>query len=311
MKIFVIVNPESANGKTGKKWPKIYDVLKNKISAPLEYAITERPAHALELAKRGIQKGYNAFVAVGGDGTVNEVVNGLMKENKSFPQGVKIGIISHGTGKDLIKTLGIPVDVESAAMVIADGYTKKFDLGEATFTDHDGKQCKRFFLNVGDLGFSAAVVERVNSNSKAFGGFISYLSGLFSTLITFRNKRITLAIDDYYSEERIVNSVNVANGKYFGGGMCIAPEAKADDGIFEIAVVGDITRRNVIANVGKLYRGTLASHPLVDYYRGNKVKVESSQRVLIDLDGEQLGTLPVTFMIKQKAIEIFVPKDVI
>ena len=158
------------------------------------------------------------------------------------------------------------------------------------------------------LGFSAAVVERVNRTSKALGGFVSYLVGLFCTLVTYKNKSVLLQIDDTVESELVINSINVANGRYFGGGMIIAPEARADDGFFDIAVIKDITRLNVIGNVKKLYNGTLASHPLVEYYKGRKVVVTSNERVLVDLDGEQPGMLPVTFEIVPKAAKILVPE---
>ena len=135
----------------------------------MEVVFTERAGHATELAGEIVQKNCDTVVAVGGDGTVNEVVNGLFQHNKLLSPNISLGIISQGTGKDLIKTLGIPADVTAAAKVIAGGNTQKFDLGCARFMDHQGSECVRLFVNVGDLGFGASVVDRVNRNTKAFG----------------------------------------------------------------------------------------------------------------------------------------------
>lgn len=307
MGMLLVVNPQSADGKTGKNWPATFEVLQSVTAGKLEHIFTESPGHATAITRTAIKDGYDTIVAVGGDGTVNEVVNGFFEDGALISSASKLAIISQGTGKDLIKTLGIPSEVEHAARVIVGNAVKKIDLGRASFPDHHGVPCRRLFINVGDLGFSGAVVERVNCSSKALGGFISYLSGLFTTLLTYRNKRVRLRIDDHIDETLVVNSVNVANGKYFGGGMCIAPEASPDDGVFEIAVIGDVTRRDVVGNVKRLYSGTLARHPLVSYYKGKVVTVESSERVLIDLDGEQPGTLPVTFELLPQALSILVP----
>ncbi len=299
----VIVNPRAANGKAGRIWPECAEMLANVLHEGFEVRFTEWAGHAVDLARQAAAQGCELVIAAGGDGTVNEVVNGLAD---ALPR-TKLGILSLGTGKDLVKTLGIPADLRQAAQVLANGAVRRIDLGRASFVDGSGRQMQRLFVNVGDVGFSGAVVQRVNRSSKALGGFLSYLGGLVTTLLTYSNKLMHITVDGGLDEIALVNAVVVANGQYFGGGMWVAPMAKIDDGLFEVAVIGDVGRLEVIGNVPKLYRGTLASHPKVRYLRGKKVTVTSGDEVLLDLDGEQPGRAPVTFEVLPQALACLVP----
>lgn len=298
-----IVNPKAANGRAGRVWSACGHILKEVLKQPFEVRFTERAGHAVELAREAALQGLDPIVAAGGDGTVNEVVNGLGEALAH----TRLGILSLGTGKDLVKTLGIPPDIRLAAQVIAEGVVRRIDLGRATFMDHQGRQSQRLFVNVGDVGFSGAVVARVNRSSKALGGFLSYLGGLLTTLATYSNKLVHLTIDELIDEIAVVNAVVVANGQYFGGGMWVAPQARPDDGLLEVAVIGDVGRLEVVGNVPRLYRGTLAEHPKVRYFRGRRVTVTSGDEVLLDLDGEQPGRAPVTFEVLPGALSCLVP----
>ncbi|MCR4439549.1 MAG: diacylglycerol kinase family lipid kinase [bacterium] len=303
MPAFIIVNPKAANGRAGRIWPACARLLDEALGGQYEARLTEGPGHAVELAKEAAAHGYELVVAAGGDGTVNEVVNGLADALAR----TQLGILSLGTGKDLIKTLGIPADLRQAAQVLASGTVRHIDLGRALFVDHHGRRAERLFVNVGDVGFSGAVVQRVNRSSKALGGFVSYLGGLVATLVTYSNKLVHITVDQAVDEILVANAVVVANGQYFGGGMWVAPSAKADDGLFEVAVIGDVGKTEVIANVPRLYRGTLASHPKVRYFRGRTVTVNSGDEVLLDLDGEQPGRVPVTFELLPQALACLTP----
>jgi len=279
------------------------DILAEVFPSGFEVRFTEWAGHAVELAREAAAAGCELVVAAGGDGTVNEVVNGLAEALDR----TRLGILSLGTGKDLIKTLGIPAELPQAVRVLAEGAVRRIDIGRATFIDRSGRQAQRLFVNVGDVGFSGAVVERVNRSSKALGGFLSYLGGLVTTLLTYSNKLVHITIDGRVEEIGVVNAVVVANGQYFGGGMWVAPTAQVDDGLFDIAVIGDVGKVEVIGNVPKLYRGTLASHPKVRYFRGRNVTVTSGDEVLLDLDGEQPGRAPVTFQLLPQALACMVP----
>ncbi|MGQ9561551.1 MAG: diacylglycerol/lipid kinase family protein [Candidatus Oleimicrobiaceae bacterium] len=303
MATHVIVNPMAANGKAGRLWPAFAEMLGQVLEGDFEVHFTQWAGHAVDLAREAAAQGCELVVAAGGDGTVNEVVNGLADV---LPQ-TKLAIVSLGTGKDLAKTLGIPTDPQQAVQVLTNGAVRRIDLGRASFVDRGGRQVQRLFVNVGDVGFSGAVVQRVNRSSKAWGGFLSYLGGLVTTLLTYSNKLVHITIDGGLDEIAVVNAVVVANGQYFGGGMWVAPMAQIDDGLFEVAVIGDVGKLEVIGNVPKLYRGTLASHPKVRYFRGKKVTVTSGDDVLLDLDGEQPGRAPVRFEVLPQALACLVP----
>ncbi len=303
MRAYIIVNPKAGNGRAGRTWPTCAHILKEVLGEEFEVHFTQRPGHAGELAQLAAAQGFEVVVAAGGDGTVNEVVNGL---GEALAR-TRLGIISLGSGRDLVRTLGIPTDIRLAVHTLTAGAVRCIDLGRASFVDHQGRQTQRLFVNVGDVGFSGAVVARVNRGGKALGGFLSYLGGLVSTLATYSNKLVHLTIDELIDEIVVVNAVVVANGQYFGSGMWVAPQARADDGLFEVAVIGDVGRLEVIGNVPRLYRGTLAEHPKVRYFRGRRVKVTSGDQVLLDLDGEQPGRVPVTFDILPQALTCLVP----
>ena len=302
-----IVNPAAANGKTGRDWPEIYSLLNRIDGRDLSVAQTNAVGHATELTRNALRDGKQLIIAVGGDGTVNEVINGFFEDGKLIQPEARLGVLSLGTGKDLIKTLKIPADVRDAVQVIGAGKYKKIDIGKAAFVDFSNQPKERYFINVGDIGFSGAVVNRVNQSSKAMGGFITYLRDLFITLCTFKNKTIHLNLHDELREEIRINSVSVANGKFFGGGMQIAPNARIDDGFFDITVIGDVTKFDVIKNVRKLYSGDLIEHPEVRYFKSKKVTIESEEEVLLDLDGELPGKAPVSFEMLPSILNVIVP----
>jgi len=297
----LIVNPVAANGTVGKRWPRIRDFLRAE-GAEFDAVLTERPGHATELARQALAEGHRIIVAVGGDGTVNEVVNGLMVEGAVDPE-VALGIIPGGTGADLARTLGIPRDDEGACRCLLRSRRRLIDLGEIICI-REGQEARRYFANVAGLGFDGEVADLVNRNpmTKALGGTIPYLICLFITLITYRNKNAEVSFDGQSLKGR-ATSVFVANGQYLAGGMHIAPHAAPDDGLFDVIVLGDFGKLELAANVAKVYRGTHLTIPKVDEYRGVKeVRVEAQERMLIQADGELVGQAPTTFRIVPQAL---------
>ena len=222
-KVFAIVNPISANGATGKQWPYFEKVIRDS-GIHMDYVYTDYPMHAKELANDAIRSGYNIILSVGGDGTMNEVLNGFFSDHKLIDENTALAIFSRGTGCDTIRTIGIQKDVESIIQVIKMKKTERFDVGLVEFTDYYGSKTERFFLNVSDVGLGGETTYRVNKNSKALKGFLSFLIGALTTIITYKNKDFEVTIDDLEINKRL-NSIIIANGKYFGGGMKIAPMA--------------------------------------------------------------------------------------
>lgn len=288
----LIVNPVSANGATAKKWPRIRALLERQ-GLRFDYCFTERIGHAVELARRAVEDGCQLVVAVGGDGTVNEVANGLVGNKGEIPTGVVLGMVPVGTGADFGRTFGIPRDYEQACQCLMGETTRTIDLGVIDYSNV-ASPVRRYYVNVAGSGFDGEVAERVNRSSKVLGGTIPYLSCLVVTLIAYKNKMVEITYDGRKSTRR-ANSVIVCNGRYFGGGMFIAPNADPSDGFFDVVVIGDTGRLEFLQAVPRVYKGTHLTHPKVESFRAREIRMETRERMLIQADGELLGQAPATF----------------
>lgn len=289
--IKIIVNPVAENGRVGKNWPRIAELLRER-QVPFSHDLTEAIGHATQLTRQAVSDGYRTIVANGGDGTLNEVLNGLVADSAIDP-GLSLGIIPGGTASDFVRTLGFPQGDEAACDRIITGRTKLVDFGEMTYGSGEN-QNTRYFLNVAGSGFDGEVAEDTNRRSKALGGTIPYLTALLIGLLTYRNKHVEVSLDDQ-SFSQCVNSVIVCNGRYFGGGMHIGPNACLDDGIFDVIILGDLGRIEFLANVPRVYKGTHLTHPKVASFRSKEVRVTSQEPMFIQAEGELIGEAPVTF----------------
>lgn len=296
----VIVNPASANGSTGRRWPRNEPLLRKGLP-PFEAWQTTHPGHALELAQKAVDLGYTTIAVHGGDGTINEIANGLLSRNTT---GTNLALLPNGTGADLVRTLDISHALQKAVRQAREGSPRRLDVGQVHFLDLEGKPAQRAFVNVTDVGFGGDLVRYVNSHSKWLGGKLSFLQGLLVTLFRYRNKRIHITIDDQEKFEVRASSIVVANGQYFGGGMWVAPEARINDGMFEVVMVGDVSKIDVLANIKRLYQGTLAEHPKVETSKAKTIELTSDEEVLIDLDGELVGRLPARFQILPQRLPV-------
>lgn len=297
-----IVNPAAGGGDVGRRWPEVRDFLREQ-GLELSFAFTESVGHATDLARQALAEGEKAIVAVGGDGTINEVVNGLVSgSGGQIDPEVTLGILPFGTGSDLRRTLRIPRDYRAACRLLMNEEARALDLGEMVWT-YNGEERRRYFINFAGLGFDGEVVERVEREPKRLGGTILYLKTVLITLISYDNKNIHLTLDGEESRMR-VNSVIVCNGCYAAGGMFIAPHASLDDGLFDVIVIGDIGKLEFLANVPRVYRGTHLKNRHVSSYRARQVRVETEERMLIQADGELAGQPPVTFSIVPRALRV-------
>lgn len=303
-KTLFIVNPRSANGATGRRWPSIQKTIEAEFQGRFQVVLTEGPLHATELTRLYLEKGYQMVVTVGGDGLMNEVLNGFFENDRNlFPNAI-LGILSVGTGGDFIKTLGWEKDLSKGAQRLRGSETQFVDVGKATFHDFEAKEKTRYFLNIAEFGSGAAVVEKVNRTSKVLGGPLSFLWGILSTIPRYKNKEVHLAIDGGPEESRVLNVLIVANGQYYGGGIRSAPDAAIDDGLFQVIVGGDLTFPEVVWILPRFRRGNHLSHPKVDSYVGLRVTARArfEERVFIEMDGELVGTLPAVFEILPRAL---------
>jgi|Deesub1362B_J571_1020462.scaffolds.fasta_scaffold00609_17 YegS/Rv2252/BmrU family lipid kinase len=297
MKTRIIVNPESDRGKTANRWKKIKEALKYYLKE-FKYEFTEKPLQAIELTRESIKEGFNFIVGVGGDGTLNEIANGFFEENKIINPEATMGIIPSGTGCDFIKSLNIPKKIKNALEIIKSGTPSLIDIGKVIFKDHFGKRIERYFLNVADFGLGGEVVKRVNEKRMERKAS-SYLKELIFTMLKYKNKRLRILVDGKKLPEDEYLIGAIANGKVFGGGMKIAPEARLNDGLFDFLIIKGFTFFEFLRHGWKVFLGTHLTHPKVNLIKGRKIQVEceESEKVLLELDGEQPGILPAEFEI--------------
>lgn len=306
-KIMAIINPVSLNGKTGKRWP-LYEKYFHDMGIELEKEFTQYPGHAIKLSREAVEMGYRRIMAVGGDGTINEVVNGFYEDDKILNDELALIVFSQGTGCDYIKSLGIGNRVEEIVDIIQRGKVKKVDLGKVTYQNYSGSQESRYFVNVADTGIGACTAKLVNESSKLLGGFLSYLIGVFKALIIHKNRKMRVIIDGKEEYNQYLNSVIIANGKYFGGGIMIAPEAELSGGNFNLVLLKNFKKFQIVVNLVKAYQGTHLNHPLVDSLYGREVYLELNENAAyeLELDGESVGLLPAQFKILQEKLPVMI-----
>ena len=294
-----LVNPASANGKTGKRGPEIARAA-HAAGVRGEAIFSERPGQLGELAREAVDAGASLLVVVGGDGTVHEVVNGVAGRD-----GVELALIPRGTGFDFARTHEIPKRLPDALRIARDGTARPFDLGRATY-HADGRENSAWFANIASVGMSGAVAAKANSTTKALGAKTSYLLALGVVFARWKNVHLRVRVDE---EERdaLMEDTIVAVGRYLAGGMKITPDAEPDDGLFDVLLIGDVTKTELVRVMPKIYRGTHLPHPKAEVLRGATVTIEADEPMPIQLDGEQPGTTPVRFELVPAAIRLRVP----
>jgi YegS/Rv2252/BmrU family lipid kinase len=303
-KPFFVVNPAAANGRVRDNWAKILETIKEEYSPTADFELTQAPGAATPLARRALREGYDLIVSVGGDGTLNEVVNGFFDGDRPVNANASLGILSLGTGSDFVKTLGIERNLHSYLTTLRRGSAKPIDAVRSLVTTPEGAKEARYFINVGEFGSGGAVVDKVNRTTKAFGGRISFLWGILTTLPAYKNKSITYSIDGGDEVTEVLNDFVVANGRFYGGGLKPAPEASLEDGLLDVVTLGDFKFREVLLNLRKLMEGTHLSNPKVKLVRGRRVEARSEERILVEEDGEIVGLLPAQFEIVPRSISL-------
>ena len=302
-KTLVIANPNSGAGRLGKRWDRILAQIREHYGQAFDSVLTTRQGHATELSRDGASAGYDLIVAVGGDGTANEVLNGfdLTVGNQDGPA---LGLLPFGTGNDLAKSLGVPKEMPQAIELLRPRPPRPIDVGKITALDDSGGMVTRHFLNVADFGSGGAIAARANNTTKAFGARLTYIWSILSTMATFKNPEVTFNVDGEEDRVAVANNVVVANGRHFGSGLTPAPDALMDDGVFDVVLMGDFGLVEGALNLPRLMKGTHLSHPKVRSYRGSRIAARADRRVQIEADGELVGVLPATFEIVPEALMI-------
>jgi diacylglycerol kinase (ATP) len=310
----VVVNPRSQNGALGKRWPDLARVLHREMG-DFESLLTQAPGDATRLTRSALAGGADVVVAVGGDGTIHEVVNGFFDEQqRPVRAGAALGVVPFGTGGDFRKTTHVPKDTEQAGRILARARRQTIDVGLLEYRNGHarGEASRRVFVNVASFGIGGLVDQIVNNSSKLLGGTVSFFLGTARAALKYKNQRVRMVFDGDEDQfvEATINNVVVANGQYFGGGMHIAPEAALDDGQFDVVTLGDLSPLDFLKDGHRVYRGAHLGMNKVSFRRARRVDarpVDADEDVLLDVDGEAPGALPARFSVLPSAIDLIVP----
>jgi len=300
-----IVNPAAGGRSTYIEWPLISKRLIDK-GLLFDYVYTEGAGHAIELAREAANTDYRYIIAVGGDGTVNEVVNGIL--NSTGSHNTILGIVSAGTTCSFARSVGIPLDPVNSCNLLTSQNRLSIDVGIVEYT-REGQNLRRFFVNEADVGLGATVVEASKHITNYFGRKINYLShvlGGLATLVSYKNKRITLCVENETEDVFNCAMLVIANGAYFGGGMHMAPNAKPNDGLLDMVIFGDMGKSELLKIWTMTYKGHHVSHDKVRLLKIRNVTIQCAEKILVEADGELLGEGPVSFSVVPSALNIVV-----
>lgn len=292
MGIYFIVNPVAGHGNTRAIAKEIEKELKEK-KIKYEMVYSEYPGHAIELAAGVNGEEFSMVVSVGGDGTLNEILNGMNLKTMS------LGMIPAGTGNDLIRCTGIPSDEKQALEVVLNGVEKSIDIGLIN---------NKKFINVAGFGLDVEVLRETIKLKRIIKGKLAYVLGVVKALLTFKPIELQISVDgvDYYQDAMICA---IGNGQYFGGGMRILPLAELDDGLFDICIIKKMSKIKLLYHFPKVFQGTHMKLPWVHYIKGRNIKVLTKQDVFINADGEISQKQLPEFKILEKGLRIIVPKQ--
>jgi diacylglycerol kinase (ATP) len=302
----VIVNPKAGGGFNERKSARYIGALSAGLGE-VNVQFTEARGHATELARTAALGGQRLVVAFGGDGTISEVAGGLLAARDQGADLTDLGIIPRGTGGDFRRSLDLPSDITEAARHIRERPAHLVDVGRATFTTPSGETATRYFVNVASFGFSSAVAARANASNKTLGPKIAFVGATLRTLISHQNSEVFLELDGAPEVRRTLMLGAVGNGRYFGGGMKICPDAKLDSGEFSFVTVGDMSKLEVVGNLHKLFSGAHLSLEDVRAATARVVRaraVNPDEIIPLEMDGETPGRLPATIEILPRVLRL-------
>jgi len=306
-KWFVVVNPNAGNRKIQRDWKRIQKLLKDS-GLNFDFALTEYASHAIEITQNAISEGFRRFIALGGDGTYNEVVNGIFKQQEVDTQEFLTAVIPVGTGNDWGRMYDIPADYRKAIEVIKMEQVFLQDIGKISYFNH-GQMDFRYFINIAGMGFDALVAQKTNLQKAAGkGNALSYFYNLFAGLLEFKPAVTDIFVDDKtYSFNTFSISVGIC--RYNGGGMMQLPNAIPDDGLLDMTLIKKIGLGTVIAQLRNLYTGTFIKHPKVATFRGHNIRIRCRRKgFMMEADGESLGESPFEINLVPRALKMIINK---
>jgi YegS/Rv2252/BmrU family lipid kinase len=292
----VVVNPRAGAGRAKRRLERLGDALRGR-GARFEIRETEGPRDATRIVREALHDGFEGIAAVGGDGTLHECVNGFFEDGRPIAPHAWLGVLPIGTGGDFRRTLGLGRDLDEAIERLVTAKPRPIDAGELELTGADGSPRRTMFINIASFGLSGIVVEVVNNTPKLLGGRASFLLGTLRGMARYRNERVALHLDDSPPRITTVQTVAIANGQFFGGGMHVAPKAVLDDGLFDVTILEDMSTVEAIRLTRPMYGGKVLEQPKVVSFRAKVVRAESvnGRSLALDVDGEAPGFLPATF----------------
>ena len=303
----VVVNPNAGRRKGEKDWGRIAELLED-YNISFVSVFTQRKYQAIQLTKKHIEKDYKKIIVVGGDGTLNEVINGVYQQKKYPPAEIKTGIIPVGTGNDWCRMYGIELEYEEAIKVISDEQT--FVQDAALVHYYDGEMpSSRYLINMAGIGYDAMVAQKTNrQKERGKGGPLSYFYNIFYSLFKWDAVDTVIKVDDEVIRTSVF-SINTGINRFNGNGLKQLPFAEPNDGILDVTIIRKVGKMLVIRSVKKLYDGTFVTLPQVSTHKGQRVDIRSrhNQQLILEVDGESLGHSPLTFKIIPKAVQMIVP----
>jgi len=305
VKTIVIVNPQAGNGRTEKIWPNIESALEKSIGS-FEVLQTTCRGDATDLSRKILKEDAARIVAVGGDGHLNEVLNGFIENDLPVNAESRLSFVMTGTGCDFQRSLGISGKWQNAVAELKDAKVRKIDVGKVTYTAADKTQKIRYFDNIASFGLSGAVDHCLEHSRLRdyLGGSPLFLWATIKTVFTHPNQGIRFRIDDGPEEEICSRLGLLANGRYFGGAMHAAPEAELDDGLLDLLMLKEISVALFLWHLPKIYKGTHLKIPEIFFQKVRKFTAESSEQVILDIDGESPGYLSATFEVLPKILNL-------
>lgn len=303
MKVVFIAN--NKNNRLAKLLRKLEaDCIKAELSQ-VRFMSTRHPKHAIELAAEATEEGCDFLIAIGGDGTLHEVINGIMRSNAPAHKYPAVGLLPYGSANDFARSVHISNSIAELIALIRTNSVQLIDLGKIVL--HPTSEL-RYFINIAGLGLSPVVVRNLSQSSGSFDPGIHYFKNILKGFRTYSKKAVTCTTSTWQWKGKLLQMA-VANGRYFGNGICIAPNANVTDGRFQIAIFGDLSIWYYLKNIINLKKGLKLIHPDVSYYIADEVSIESNDACGIEADGEYVGLAPATITLLPKAIEFLMHSE--
>jgi YegS/Rv2252/BmrU family lipid kinase len=296
-----IVNPRAASGKAAARWPSLVQKI-----GLVEAVFTQRPGHAESIARELLDQGFNRILAVGGDGTISETVNGFFRNGAPIRPEAELGLIPMGTGGDFRRTAGIP-DLDAAIAAILGGRTRTIDAARISFESHSGGRAERYFVNLASFGMGGEVALRAKNFLSSTSGKLAFLYATIDVFFRYRPKTVELSLDGAPPTRHTILNIAIGNGRYHGGGMHVCPKAELDDGILDVTIIDSLSMFTLAKDLPVLYSDNLYKHPRTHHARAHRITATSNEKVSIEIDGEALGTLPLEAKIVPGALRLIVP----